>query len=345
MLTNRDDKLHAVFTEMHIAKDDRLKQKENLEQLEQQFNRSTELIPIKLFTVLWILIAFIAVLLVNAINTNVMLKESDRILWRMSLQENYLDAFTDGHSVAPVIVKMSNFTKKRNNKKYWYSSPFLTFEGGHQMRLKVNAFGDGYHVKVALQLLKDPYDNELERRGDFPLKLLATVELLNQFINHNHILVPIMLDSISCSDCAQRVKGNPYPRGFSSPLISHSAIINQGAGYLHKDQLVFRVSIMEQNLVFHYYYYYYFMGYIHVERKSILYLSAFVVLFSMFFFMSWHEKRDKEWFHRLQYGHMFGIYGRYILESFHRFDAHFSIFTFLFLLTAFVFIVTIIATH
>ena len=320
MLTNSDgksdDKFHAVFAEMDIAKNDRLKQEENLEQLEQQINRSVELIAIKLFTLIWILIVFIAILLVYALYTNVLLQESDKILWRVSLQQE--DMFTDG--IAPVIVKMSNFTKKKNNKVYWYSSPFLTFDGGHLMHLKVNAFGDGYHVKVALQLLKGPNDDKLERSGHFPLKLLGTVELLNQSRNHNHNLVPIMLDSISCSDCAQRVEKDPYPRGFSSHLISHSAIIKKGAYYLHKDQLVFRVSIMERNVML--YYYYYFMGYI--KWESLLGPLAVMLLFGIPFFIAWHVQDDKEWLHRLQYGHMFGIYGRSVPESFHRFDLYFS---------------------
>ena len=315
MSTRSDDKFHAIFG----AKGDRLKQKENLELLEQRVNRSVKLITIKLFTLMWILTGFIAVLLVYAVYTNVMLKEYDKMLWRISLQQK--DA--DSH-IAPVIVKMSNFTNIKNNKLHWYSIPFLTFEGGHQMRLKVNAFGDGFHVKVALQLLKGPHDSELERSGHFPLKLLATVELLNQSRNHNHSLVPIMLDSTSCSDCAERVKGNPYPRGFTGSLISHSAIIKQGTHYLHRDQLVFRISIMEKNWIL--YNYYYFMGYI--ELKSILWLLVSVMLLLGILFINiWHDKQDKEHDYRLRFGHCVSIYGRNILESFHRFDSYFNIFT------------------
>ena len=325
MLTSSDDKsdnkFHAVFTEMDRVKEDHSKQKENLEQLEQQVNRSVELIATKLFTLMWIVIVFIAALLIYAIYTSVMLQESDKILWRLSLQEGG----TDG--LAPVILKMSNFTNKKNNKEYWYSIPFLTFEGGYQMRLKVNAFGDGYYVKVALQLLKGPNDDELERTGHFPMKLLATVELLSQSRNYNHNLVPIMLDSISCNDCAERVKENPYPRGFTSSLISHSAITKQGSHYFHRDQLVFRVSIMERSSVS--YYYYYFIGYI--KWKPVL---AFIVpLFGIALFLGWHEKDDRGWRHRLQYGHSFGIYGGSIPESFYRFDVYFDSFTsFLFIL-------------
>ena len=324
MLTSSDDKshnkFHAVFTEMDIAKGERLNLKANLKQLEQQVNRSVELITIKLFTIVWILMGFFAIVLVCAVYTNVMLKESDKMLWRISLQQkNQLDA----NSVAPVILRMSNFTKKKNNKLHWYSNPFLICKGGHQMRLKVNAFGDGFYVKVALQLLKGPHDNELERSGHFPLKLLATVELLNQSRNHKHHLVPIMLDSISCSDCAERVKENPYPRGFTGSLISHSAIAKQGAHYLCQDQLFFRISIMEKDWML--YYYYYFMGYIELE-PALLILITIMLFLGILFLRAWHDEQDKEYHHRLRFGYMCGTYGRNIPDNFHKFDTYFHIF-------------------
>ena len=318
MLTSSDDKSDnkfcAVFTEMRRAKDEQSKQEENLEQLEQQVNRSY------CHKTVYTNVDYYAALLIYT-SVILMLQESNKILWRLSLQEEG----TDG--VALVIVKMSNFTNRKNNKEHWYSIPFFTFDSGHQMRLKVSPFGDGFYVKVALQLLKGPNDDELERTGHFPMKLLATVELLSQSRNYNHNLVPIMLDSISC---VERVKENPYPRGFTSSLISHSAITKQGSHYLHQDQLVFRVSIMERSLMS--YYYYYFIGYI--RWKPVLSPLAFIMpLFGMALFLGWHEKNDRGWRRRLQYGHSFGIYGGSIPESFYRFDMYFNSFTsFLFIL-------------
>ena len=55
--------------------------------------------------------------------------------------------------IAPVILRMSNFSEKIEHKLEWYSNPFFAFEGGYKMCLGVDAVGyggqKGTHVLVA----------------------------------------------------------------------------------------------------------------------------------------------------------------------------------------------------
>ena len=306
--TVSNDKFHIISQKMDAVNFEQTQQKENLEVLQKQFSRSIELIVINLFTQVWILLAVIAVLLIYAVYANIMSMESDNTLWRMLLQGSHLN--TSMNDISPVILKMSNFTSIKKVKESWYSDLFFAFEGGHQMRLKVNAFGDGYHIIVALQLMKGPHDDELQRNGHFPLKLLATVELLNQSRNHNHHLVPIMLDSFSCGDCAQRVKENPYPRGFTISLISHSAVIKKHSYYLYNDQLIFRVSIMDRtSFTTGLYYFYSFMAYTN-WRSDLPRVTSLLLFLLSLLILSWRKRCDTGWLH----GHQHGVYENSILD-------------------------------
>ena len=308
--TVSNDKLHAISQKMDEVNFEQSQHKESLEVLQKQFSRSIELIIINLFTQVWLLLAVIAALLVYAVCANIMSNESDNTLWRMLLHNNHLNTSMD--DIPPVIMKMSNFTSIVKAKASWYSKPFFAFEGGHQMRLKVNPFGDGYHIIVALQLMKGPHDDELQRHGHFPLKLLATVELLNQSRNHKHHLVPIMLDSFSCADCVQRVRENPHPHGFTSSLISHSAVIKKDSYYLYNDQLIFRVFIMDQtSSTTKLYYFYSFMGYTN-WKSDLPRVTSMLLLILLIFILSWHKRCDTGW--RRACGPQHGIHENSILD-------------------------------
>jgi len=91
--------------------------------------------------------------------------------------------------LVPVIVKMSDYTKKKMDRVDWYSNPFYTHHEGYQMCLNVVADGWGSatqstHLSVYLYLMKGPYDTKL----NWPLVGDCTVKLLNQISNSGHHL-------------------------------------------------------------------------------------------------------------------------------------------------------------
>ena len=282
MLASSDDKLCAAIAEIDASKVTQVKQDENLKELHENFDISAMIIIV-------VFLVFVIALIAYATYTTIMLNKSDNHLWRLSLQqESCLDMCTDGE--APVIIKMTNFTEMKKNKEDWQSSPFLAFQNGYLMNLRVNAFGDGSHVMAALQLLKGPHDDELERNGFFPMQLLASVELLNQVKDYHHHLVPVMFEHHMM--CAKRVVWKTHFSNLNIPLISHSKMTNQDAIYLHNNQLHFRVSIIlikqEYFTMILYYYYYYIVGSKNLIWKvltNILFLALTLLIGLVLFFI------------------------------------------------------------
>ena len=136
-------------------------------------------------------------------------------------------------------------------------------------------------VKVTLQLLPGPYDDELEKRNYFPLGVLASVELLNQAINDHHHLAPFMFHSLFCNKCARRSRYNAFsePQSHSISLVNH----RQNAFYLHNDQLHFRVSIIMMNQDYFpmivCYYYLYIVGSADLKYVAMTVFCALVTFF------------------------------------------------------------------
>ena len=91
-----------------------------------------------------------------------------------------------GEQVVPVIVKMSEYTKKKSDKVTWYSDPFYTHHFGYKMCLSVIAAApwNSTHLSVYLHLMRGSYDDQLK----WPLKGLCEVKLLNQISNSKHYL-------------------------------------------------------------------------------------------------------------------------------------------------------------
>ncbi|XP_065888341.1 TNF receptor-associated factor 3-like [Dysidea avara] len=92
---------------------------------------------------------------------------------------------SSGDQVVPVIVKMSEYTKKKSDGVQWYSDSFYTHHKGYKMCLYVYAAGwtSGY-MAIFLFLMKGPYDDQLR----WPLKGYCEVKLLNQISNSEHHL-------------------------------------------------------------------------------------------------------------------------------------------------------------
>jgi len=105
-----------------------------------------------------------------------------RIFWYNTINYSMLKV-SSGDQVVPVIVKMSEYTKKKRNFVNWYSESFYTHPKGYKMCLYVYAPGDnGTHLLAYLFLVKGPYDNQLR----WPLKGRCEVKLLNQISNSRH---------------------------------------------------------------------------------------------------------------------------------------------------------------
>ena len=145
------------------------------------------------------------------------------------------------HQVAPaVILKMSDFGKRKQNKEQWYSKPFFAFLQGYQMCLSVYADGiddgEGTHVSVYLYLMKGPHDDELERWGYWPLSGTFTIEVLNQLNDNDHYSHEVTFSPSMASDAINRVVDgilmllvdgaipSSYPMTFSSITMTLSIL-------------------------------------------------------------------------------------------------------------------------
>lgn len=86
-----------------------------------------------------------------------------------------------GDRTIPVIIKISDFTKKRKDRVEWYSNYFYTHRHGYKICLRVHAAGwsKGFatHLSVILCLLVGPFDDHLSwpLRGEFEVKLLNQI--------------------------------------------------------------------------------------------------------------------------------------------------------------------------
>ena len=170
-----------------------------------------------------------------------------------------------GDQVAPVIVKILNYTEKMKNKTQWYSSPFFTFEEGYKVQIRVDPaiYSDDEitydHVFVYLFLLKGPYDDKLiiQQSDEWPTKGTFTVELLNQLNDSDHLSseVAFTCNAVTCNFKAAKLYS---PTGH---LTSHETICYQiTSGYLQHDSLYFRISYKDTR--YDYYHYYHLIKYI-----------------------------------------------------------------------------------
>ncbi|XP_065888405.1 TNF receptor-associated factor 4-like [Dysidea avara] len=91
---------------------------------------------------------------------------------------------SSGDQVTSVIVKMSEYAKKKSDGVWWYSDSFYTHHKGYKMCLYVYAGWTTGYMTVYLVLMKGPYDDQLR----WPLKGHCEVKLLNQISNSEHHL-------------------------------------------------------------------------------------------------------------------------------------------------------------
>jgi len=127
-------------------------------------------------------------------------KVMDCVQWGFRINSK---ANNDCDQILPVVIKMSEFERKRKNNDDWYSHTFFTHDKGYKLKLNVvpAGWGDckGTHVSVYLYLEEGPHDFLLK----WPMKKHFEVKLLNQIDNSKH-------HSESCYVSAKRgaTKGN-----------------------------------------------------------------------------------------------------------------------------------------
>jgi len=172
-------------------------------------------------------------------------------LWSQTLNQSS-ELSSHGNQIAPVILKMSNFTEKVKNKEEWISNPFFAFEGGYRIYLEVDAAGygdgEGTHISVFLHLMKGPYDDELEQSGHFPVRGTFTIELLNQLNDENHHgldLVATNSPTDSCRNAYQRVTNGLQAStgcGYET-FMQHQKLDDMlHSDYLKSDNVYFRIN-------------------------------------------------------------------------------------------------------
>ena len=89
--------------------------------------------------------------------------------------------FSFGDRTMPVVIKMSDFAKRKKDRVEWYSDHFYTHQHGYKICLRLHAAGwsKGYatHLSVILCLLAGPFDDDLSWpfRGEFEVKLLNQI--------------------------------------------------------------------------------------------------------------------------------------------------------------------------
>jgi len=148
------------------------------------------------------------------------------------------------YKTSPLTVTINDFILKLNHKENWQSEPFLAFERGYLMYLSIYPAGYGYaegsHVSVYLNLMKGPYDDELEQSGHWPLRRTFTVVLYSSYHTEYHYY--ISPDYSVCDWCTFRVReGNEAPNAWGVPEYLHHDIL-MNASEPHFNSVYFHIS-------------------------------------------------------------------------------------------------------
>ena len=143
---------------------------------------------------------------------------------------------SSGDQVLPVIVRMSEYTQKKEDDVQWYSDPFYTHKEGYKIWLKVVPngcdTGKDTHLSVCLYLLSGPSDHLLP----WPLIGKFRVTLLNQLSDANHTVgQTISIDRVTWS-----LWNNTKMIWFRPSFIKTTKLLS--SQYLKNDSLFFEVS-------------------------------------------------------------------------------------------------------
>ena len=139
--------------------------------------------------------------------------------------------------VVPLALNLSGFSQMKIGIP-WYSSPFLAFEKGYQICLKV-VRERACVIKSELFLRKGPYDERMQELGLWPLRGTFTVELHG---NNRYYPSSVSLFEEMCTECFKRVTDND--------------IANEGFGYFifKLDNFCTEPDLLDDELFFEIFY-------------------------------------------------------------------------------------------
>ena len=140
-------------------------------------------------------------------------------------------------TMAPLILRVSNFTEKLKSNQEWHSNPFIAYEGGHKMRLRVDTDGKGTHVSVYLQGQTHININQLNH---LPVSGYFVIELISRVMMISNNLKILTISNHSCSTCINKANKKTRAKwlGFTD-FVSVKSVL---AYYLRDDELHFRVT-------------------------------------------------------------------------------------------------------
>jgi len=119
-----------------------------------------------------------------------------------------------GNQECPVIFKMVDYNKQKENNGMWYSDSFYTHNKGYKMCLCVCASGigngKGTHMTVGLCLMKGPHDDELK----WPLRGKCEMKLLNQISDSQHHSGTVTFNDDTTGNSDKRVTEGERAQGW-----------------------------------------------------------------------------------------------------------------------------------
>ena len=151
--------------------------------------------------------------------------------------------FKFGIPPCPVIIKASEFNKKKEDKVEWYSDAFYTHNKGYKMCLRVDAAGhkdgDGTHLSVYLHIMKGSHDDELT----WPVKGNFKIQLLNQISDSLHYSMGLTYDQKTPVNRVEESSKATDGQG-SSRFIPNEDLykVNATCQYLKDDCLFFQIT-------------------------------------------------------------------------------------------------------
>ena len=147
-------------------------------------------------------------------------------------------------SIAPFKIRMDKVTEYIKNSDRWYSKPFLAFNEGYTLHLKVygSGYGDGEgsHLSVFLCLMKGLHDDTL----DWPMSGTFIIELYDQLNNTDHYIRTVVVNDHLYGVCTDRVtKADISDKCCHLNHISHEILYSKtNPLYLINDSVLVRIS-------------------------------------------------------------------------------------------------------